>query len=107
MKSGRGGHSNSNAALDFRMQLDRLDLTSHTGYFADVKQQQQQLQQVNAAPALSHALLRSVSVGAGMPVLRSMPPLPFLAPHLQQQPQQQSAPLVSRVARLPGTQFVV
>ena len=104
MRGGRGGGNGS--SLGLRMQLDRMGLGSgavdkvqlvtHSSYFADVQQQQQ----MNVSSQAHPPLIRSASAGAVM----SVPSLSL--PVLNQQQQPSNAP-ASLPVRLPGTQFIV
>ena len=105
MRGGRGGGNGS--SLGLRMQLDRMGLGSgaadkvqlvtHSSYFADV--QQQQKQQMNVSSQAHPPLIRSASAGAVMSV-------PSLSLPVLNQQQPSNAP-ASLPVRLPGTQFIV
>lgn len=77
---------------------DKVQLVTHSSYFADV--QQQQKQQMNVSSQAHPPLIRSASAGAVM----SVPSLSL--PVLNQQQQPSNAP-ASLPVRLPGTQFIV
>jgi hypothetical protein len=77
--------------------VDKVQLVTHSSYFADVQQQQQQM---NVSSQAHPPLIRSASAGAVM----SVPSLSL--PVLNQQQQPSNAP-ASLPVRLPGTQFIV